>query len=170
MSEQFFKAHIKTSLKERIEQINKTFISSKCIWIEGDEYFVIVSPNGNNRLISMNDVIEEIYSIFLQSMAEITTKYNIESEIFITAMFNYYQNCFDKLFSINNRALYESCISSHQELPNDEIIEFFYKQINKCNKDVKKYIFEEYFLEDILQIFCKPLFDHFCNDLDNAFL
>jgi ABC-type uncharacterized transport system substrate-binding protein len=36
-------------------------------------------------------------------------------------------------------------------------------------QDVKKYIFEEYFLEDILQIFCKPLFNHFCNDLDNAF-
>lgn len=154
----FFKKLIKNFIKNSIERLSITFknhLSRKYIWPENTDYLVIALPNGENALISIDNIIDHIYlNMFTKLMIDIEFQYNIESKLFILAIFNYYHltnsDNIKQLFSIDNKDLYEKCIFEQEEyIPNSEAIDFFYMQIDKCNKDVKAYIFNKFFFEDV---------------------
>lgn len=164
--ENFFKNHIKNFIKKRM---NLPF-GIICVWVENTNYLVIVESNGKNSLIDITTDINEIYlNIFIQLMIDIESKYNINYELFIMAIFNYYHlnNSEDHiaknqmsnyLFVIDDKVLFRQCIFNQEFLskyeikisPNDEIIELFYNQINKCYKDAKECLFIKYYLPYIL--------------------
>jgi hypothetical protein len=174
---QFFKNCIKNFIKMRIDSpIIKMDIQH--IWIENTNYLVIIESNGKNSLIDITADIDEIYlNIFIQSMVNITTKYNIQYELFIMAMFNYHLNqASNNLFSIDDKSLFEKCIFDQKLLPKyenaeltDEIIECFYNQIDNIHKEAKSYLFYKYLLENMFQTQCSGLFNSFLQDLDRAF-
>jgi hypothetical protein len=171
---QFFKNCIKNFIKMRLASpIIKMDIQH--IWIEGTNYLVIVQSNGKNSLIDITDDIDKIYlNIFVQSIVNITTKYNIQYELFIMAVFNYHiSQASNNLFSIDNKSHFEKCIFDQKLLSknaeSNEMIELFYNQIDKSYKDAKSYIFEKYLLENMLQTQCGGLFNAFLQDLDRAF-
>jgi hypothetical protein len=134
------------------------------IWVNNTDYLVKSLPDGTNTLISPidNKIINKIYNI-IDNFMVFEEQYQINSEFFILAMYNYYsmeqiEEDPNHLFHFDKEIFYTKYISNLDHLskyglvlpPNTHIMELYYSQINLCNRKVKQIIFmhyEYYYLE-----------------------